>query len=146
MIIIKCTYYTVNSMQRRFSSNPEIRRTYGIIDLGRNAIGQSLFIRLRQLWCLNALVKAGVYLVNGAKGLADLVWDNCGLIPYWLARRLLMDPSPQVKRSSSPAGFGPPAVWPSSHPLPKAPPTSCILSGLAAACRTAARQSNNCRF
>ena len=61
-------------------SDPEIRRTYGIIDLGRNAIDQSLFIGLGQSWGLNALIKAGVDLLNGAEGLADLVGDNCRLI------------------------------------------------------------------
>ena len=64
----------------KFPSESEIRWTNGIIDLGRNAIDQSLSIGLGQLGCLNALVKAGVYLVNGAEGLADLVGDNCGLI------------------------------------------------------------------
>ena len=63
-----------------------------------------------------------------------------------IANGFPLGPSPQLKRSSYPAGSGPPAVWPSSHFLPKVPPTSCILSGLAAACREAARQRARSRI
>lgn len=50
---------------------------------------------------------------------------------YYLVSILPLGHSPQRKRSSSPAGSGPPAIRPSNHPLPKAQPKSCILSRLA---------------
>ena len=49
---------TQSTPNQALSSETEIRRANGIIDLGRNDVYQSLLIRLGQQSSLNALVKS----------------------------------------------------------------------------------------